>query len=1465
MKRLCILTAALLMLLWLAAAPLSAALAAGDNLVENGGFETVAADGLPQGWYTSAYRTQEGFSRFTVTDEKAHSGRYSARVENANPNDARFVCVVPVEPSSMYRVTGYIWVESMQEGGNGANLAVEGVYANSTPLFSTGGQWQAVEWYGETGETQRDVQLSVRVGGYSAESQGVAYFDDIAVEKVDTVPTGVIPTLWYAPAAVAAQEDEPAAETAAFRIGVGWFLLIAAAFVLLAVLAGKALLGGGEDGRLGAATGQAKSARPLTAAFLLVLGAALLLRLYLAGKVPGYQVDMGCFSAWSLRMADVGPWGFYAEGYFCDYPPGYMLLLWPVGLILKAVGYSDTSGVWLLVKAIPILCDMAVATLLYAYARKRLPQAAAVFLGLFFALNPAALVNGAAWGQVDSVLALLLGFAAITAMEGRWRAALPLFMGAVLVKPQALLFAPVGVVWLLSCLWRTEPAARRVAWRAVLHGLLLALGCAAAVALPFSFGQKDPLWLVSLYGDTLASYNYATLNTANLLYVLGGNWSPLAGDNAVTLPRLIPAITGLALLALGAWAGGLFQNVNAFWDAMRKLPARLFSRREEGGGRAAALSLLCLLFGLAFSVSAFFPVTFAVYGGMWMAFAYLFPLAGLWADRSADALPFYMALMLLMVYVLGVKIHERYLYAALLLLPLGYARTRDRRLLWLCAGLSATTFINVAIVLNNSLLYGSAMGHLNLDTLWLNSALSVANVLLCLLGGYIAVTGLAPSPQLAPTRPRERFDNTCYRGPLLSPPDARLHMARREWLVVGAVTALYAALAFFNLGSTVAPQTAWVSTSAAEQAVFELDQAQSFKLLYYAGVSYSDFSVSVSDDGVTWSDPYPCQMREGLCYRWNYAVTTTDLGDGAVNYNDGSEQNILWLHGKYLRVNAESAGLNLWEIVLRNQDGERIPLTLAGHTGAKDVLSTPKPPENLIDEQTTLVGEPGWFNGTYFDEIYHARTAYEHLHGIAPYETTHPPLGKLMIAAGIALFGMTPFGWRFAGALVGVMMLPAIYLLAKQLFRRRGAATFAMLLLGLDLMHFTQTRIATIDSFPVLFIILATLCMARYLMADAYAVPEAATEQTRPRVFTRPFVRSLLPLLLSGLFMGLGIASKWIGLYAAVGLAALLGIAVYRQLRTGYVAFDMDLTAELTPMQKLRVQWARELTLKRLLVTGLCCVLFFIAVPAFIYYVSYIPYLAPSGPVTLERIIKAQQGMLAYHSTPGLGMDHPFNSPWWQWPLILKPMWFCVDKFEPAGYASTIMCMGNPVVFFGGALCMVAAFGFLTGKYVRVKGGLRPVQGDGNLALPILAVSFLAQYLPWVLVPRSMFIYHYFASVPFLILATAAVPLLAADIKRKRMAVTLFAIPMAGYYGELLVALLLHTRAVSATDGLLAAAMLLVLTMLLLASPKRNRWPMAAYVALAAVFFALFYPYASGLVTPTGWLDWLKWFPKIYY
>ena len=1339
------------------------------NLLANGGFETVDASGNPEGWYPVAYRTQEGYSRIAVTSEKAHSGQYSAVVENASANDARYTCTVSVEPSSLYRLSAYVLVESMEDTGNGANLGIEDIYSYSDCLFDTDGQWQYLEWYGETGEDQHELTFGVRVGGYGAESTGKAYFDDVVLEKVDSLPTGVFASIWYDTQSYVSYDTQTSQQTG--QKSTALFVALGLIFGLAYLLARPLLERGGAN-------------RRAACAFVCLMAVALVVRIVLAVQVPGYSVDINCFTAWSLRMAERGPAGFYAEDYFCDYPPGYMLLLWPVGLLLSAV---KGAGVTLLVvKSLPILCDMAGAILLFAFARKRLGDAAAALVAGLYALNPVVLVNGAAWGQADSVLALLVMLTCLAAIRRDWRAAFPLFAAAVLVKPQAILFAPVGGIWLLvSLLEKQERADRTRQWKSAGLGLGLAALVAVAIIVPFSVRQS-PGWLIRLYAETLSSYAYATLNTANLYYLIGANWTSLETH----IPTALPLVTALA-----AMSGGLWLLLSGETPSLRSQPRR------------SALGALCLLLALYQFCLTFFGGNYTAYGYGMMAFAFLLAVVCLAFDRLASHLPFYLALSLILIYVLGLKVHERYLLPALPLLLIAYALTRDRRLLALCVGFSITTFINTAIVLDNAILFGAEMGHLNDDTLVLNDVLCVLNLLLCGFSIWMAYTGLRPS---AAPQPQEAAPAVppSYERMLLSPRDARLHLTLRDYLVMGITCVVYGVLAFTNLGSTVAPQTGWVSTSPDEQIVFDLGESTRFSLLYYAGVSYNDFSVSTSDDGVTWSAETPCRMQEGLCYRWLYALQSTQ-SNGEVTYMSDSPTSVVWFTGRYLRLNACEAGLNLWEIVARDENGQTLPLTIVSHTGAREgVLESEKPVENLIDEQDTCVGEPGWYNGTYFDEIYHARTAYEHLHGQAPYETTHPPLGKLLMSVGIAIFGMTPFGWRFAGALIGVLMLPALYLLALQLTHKRSVATVSMLAFSLDLMHYTQTRIATIDSFPVFFILLSYLCMVRYLQTDLFAA-----DGEKPRLFDRCLRRSLIPLALSGLFMGLAIASKWIGLYSAVGLALLFFVAVYRQYRVSNVACGLDAErAGLDDGQKARVRAAQDFTLKRILITCGFCVIFFVLVPCVIYYLCYIPYLSPTGPVTLKRVIDAQIGMLNYHSTPGLGMDHPFQSPWWQWPFILKPMWFAQDQYEPAGYASTIMCMGNPWVFYIGAVAMLGALAACVAKYLNLRSGVSLRQGDGDLTLPVLAVGFLAQYLPWVLVPRSMYIYHYFASVPFIIMATAW---------------WLDRLP--------------HS------------------------CPRLRTGVMALYLVSALVFFVMFFPYASGWLTSTDWLDAMKWFSKLYY
>jgi dolichyl-phosphate-mannose--protein O-mannosyl transferase len=77
------------------------------------------------------------------------------------------------------------------------------------------------------------------------------------------------------------------------------------------------------------------------------------------------------------------------------------------------------------------------------------------------------------------------------------------------------------------------------------------------------------------------------------------------------------------------------------------------------------------------------------------------------------------------------------------------------------------------------------------------------------------------------------------------------------------------------------------------------------------------------------------------------------------------------------------------------------------------------------------------------------------------------------------------------------------------------------------------------------------------------------------------------------------------------------------------------------------------------------------------------------------------------------------------------------------GWVSSIYVMGNPAVWWGGLIALLFVIARLFWKSV------------GDRRYIFVVVGFLSQYMPWMLIQRSTFIYHYFASVPFIILATA--------------------------------------------------------------------------------------------------------------
>ncbi|MBQ8080658.1 MAG: glycosyltransferase family 39 protein, partial [Clostridia bacterium] len=1282
----------------------------GESLLENGAFSLEGEQEMPDFWYTDAYVLRDSYTEFSVAEGR--EGGTAAHIVNKIPNDARFAQTVNVEPDSLYRLSGY--VKSSCAGGLGANLSIEGVYVFSESLYDTEGKWVYLELYGRTGPDQYGVTVFARLGGYSGEAEGEAWFDDIELTEVDSVPDGQIAVDWFASYP---DIDDGAAANVGERTAVDDIIQLTLGTLLyLLLIAGSLQL-------LAQKRGLIKSRR---AAFVLLLIAALALRCVIATSISGYNVDVGDFRAWADSVVELGPSRFYTQGGFCDYPPGYILILGAVGLLGRLFHNAGVSE--FMIKLPPILADVIAALLLIRFAEKKKgvkrfsPEA--LIPAALYLFNPLVLLTGSGWGQSDAVMTLFLLIVVLYGMEERWEIAIPAYVLAVLIKPQALMFGPMGLVCLAIGFGKARAEKGRMANNAKRVGIGLLAGAilALAVVLPFSGGR--PLsWILQLYQNTMGYSANATVNACNLYFLVGANW---VGAEALA-PRYFGLLAGLVL----------------------GVPALLTLLKRPDGKKSRLLTLAVLCAGCLYAaLSLIFPLSWGVHSTILIALSVLILLAAFYISGLLSRLPLYGAALLTVLFCLGGMMHERYLFPAMLLYLLAWMIERDDRIL-LCAALTAVGgFLNVGCVLFRNARFQDASGHLNSPAYGLVSDLAgfeylsaVLNIFSAGLGLYIALRRTDEAYVPAVMRIESASLESVRHGRVT--PLSRLKeetsgwlrehkMDQKDWLICLGVTVVYACVAFFHLGSTVSPQTHYTFTSPDEYVVFDLGESyDDFRMLYMGGIHYydSDFTVQTSGDGENWGTAYSCDMDVGGLFQWKY-VNSFRVGDRRA------------LTGRFVRLNADHYSLDLYEVLFRDAEGNVLPIASVTDSLDQDVSA-------LTDEQDNLEGEPSWYNSMYFDEIYHARTAYEHANGLVPYETTHPPLGKVIMSWCVTLFGMTPFGWRFAGTLCGVLMLPGMYLLGRLLFKKRRYAVLAILLMALDCMHYTQTRIATIDSFVVLFIIWSVYFMLRWFFDD---------------FFGKPLWKTRAPLALSGLFMGLAVASKWTGCYAGVGLAVLFFIGVWRRWQAVREARALE------PKQREQspaAQTAASQGVKRLLITVLSCLVWFVAVPLLIYYLSYIPYFAYMGsPLRVEWIVEAAQGMLDYHATPGLGMDHPYYSPWYEWPFSMTPMYYASDAYEPLGWASTILSFGNPAVWWIGILAMAAVLAALVVRQLGVllRGGAQSLspgplwpKDERDLRPLLLIVCFAAQYLPWTLVPRGTYIYHYFPSVPFIILATALI------------------------------------------------------------------------------------------------------------
>ena len=347
----------------------------------------------------------------------------------------------------------------------------------------------------------------------------------------------------------------------------------------------------------------------------------------------------------------------------------------------------------------------------------------------------------------------------------------------------------------------------------------------------------------------------------------------------------------------------------------------------------------------------------------------------------------------------------------------------------------------------------------------------------------------------------------------------------------------------------------------------------------------------------------------------------------------------------------------------------------------------------------------------------------------------HPPLGKWLIALGMAVGGPdNSAGWRLATAVLGTASVLLVYLIARRLSGSVVVATVAGTLLAIDGLSIVLSRIALLDGILTFFILLGTL----FVLLDRQRTipllerrdPDAPDPFWGPVLWRRPW------LVAAGAALGAASAVKWSGLYAlaAFGLYVVVTDALARR-RGGVILWPTAAAFTQGPVSFVLLVF-----------------------PALaVYLVSWSGWLVTAGGYDrqtdanpLVALWKYHQSILGFHV--GLTKGHPYASPAWEWPFLLRSTAVWVDSDPgPCGTdhcIAVISSIPNPLIWWGG----VAAAVYLLYRLVRGWITRRPVGAEVGLPL----VGLAATYLPWLMLPeRTIFQFYTVVMMPFLVIALA--------------------------------------------------------------------------------------------------------------
>lgn len=334
-----------------------------------------------------------------------------------------------------------------------------------------------------------------------------------------------------------------------------------------------------------------------------------------------------------------------------------------------------------------------------------------------------------------------------------------------------------------------------------------------------------------------------------------------------------------------------------------------------------------------------------------------------------------------------------------------------------------------------------------------------------------------------------------------------------------------------------------------------------------------------------------------------------------------------------------------------------------------------------------------------FDETHYVPAARTLIALAGPTNIEHPLLAKEIIAGGILLLGDDSLGWRFFSTLAGTATVLGVFAIVFLMLGRVRPAVFGGLFAVFNGTVFVQARIGMLDGFMAAFAILG-------LVALLWAMRAADGRQA--------WVRWILGAVL----LGLAVAAKWAAApliaFAAIGFVLL---RLHDARATGRSVF-----AALNPGGHRH--WPGMAAIPAVLVLGAASVAAYLVTfaPAFFYTVD---------PLTLGTLLPFQQRMYDRQTLPL--PSHPYQSAWWSWPLMVRPIWYLYERVD--GAQRGVLLIGNLAVLWGGLVAVGACL----------------YRGVRDRAPRLLAAAglWVGSYAMWVVIPKKIgfFYYYYLPSI----------------------------------------------------------------------------------------------------------------------